>query len=730
MNSTKKNNAMKNILSAILLISLAQVTSAQVLGGGLTGTGTRMLQVNSNGELTPLASGTSSQILFGNSIWGSLPVDLWTPSGSNIFFNTGYVGIGNTNPQYPLDVTGNARITGTLTAGGISATSSNLDITTPAIFTNSVTLLGDLSVNGTATLNQINITQSVSTPVLVTNHIHSPDTNGIHIGDSSMIFNSYPTGNPAYDNMRAGSTKLSLGTGAKAFGANSISIGSGGVTTNGPTSYAFGWNVSTATAANNAMALGSGYLGGTMVNNIPYSLAVGFNSTVPTLFVGGGNGLSNSIGKVGIGTTSPEALLHVNTSRSSTVPGLIVDDANPTEGPREFGVNSDGSTAIYYNPGSVQNDILSINSQGGQNQNGDNVVSNMFRIAYLNGNTHVGIGLATFVVGVGNQTPVSAYKMFTVNGDASFANGGGSADGLSALEILSGGAVPTRRGISVTSNATGGNFNFYINSLQTNAGFHFKDGNGNVDLVTMLSTGKVGIGTANPLYKFQVNTGTDQNLQVRPNAYGSGTGILLQAANDANTVGVPMEFGASKFLFDVGNGITSPTAMFDITTTVAAAGNSLLRVKNTSLSGSSAWSQTLFEVMDNGQVFIGTIRPNTSPYNNPNVLLSVAGQMVAQEMFVIPTTAWADYVFKPNYKLMPLLEVEKYKDEHGHLNNVPSAEEIKEKGQNVGGLQVIQMEKIEEHTLYLIEMKKEIIEMKAEIKTLKKENEALKKKMK
>ncbi|MGZ3919106.1 MAG: hypothetical protein ACXVOH_03560 [Bacteroidia bacterium] len=130
---------------------------------------------------------------------------------------------------------------------------------------------------------------------------------------------------------------------------------------------------------------------------------------------------------------------------------------------------------------------------------------------------------------------------------------------------------------------------------------------------------------------------------------------------------------------------------------------------------------------DAGQVFIGLRRPG----NFPNAALTVDGQLIVSQDIWVADQAhanWADYVFKKEYKLMPLLEVEKYIKENGHLNNVPSAAEIKEKGQNLAGLQVTQMEKIEEHTLYLIEMRKEMNEMKKEIENLRKENEQLKKK--
>jgi hypothetical protein len=80
--------------------------------------------------------------------------------------------------------------------------------------------------------------------------------------------------------------------------------------------------------------------------------------------------------------------------------------------------------------------------------------------------------------------------------------------------------------------------------------------------------------------------------------------------------------------------------------------------------------------------------------------------------------AWADYVFANDYNLKPLSEVEAFIKENKHLPNVPSAEELVKDGLDLGKMQATQMAKIEELTLYLIEMKKEIETLKNENKSL------------
>lgn len=76
------------------------------------------------------------------------------------------------------------------------------------------------------------------------------------------------------------------------------------------------------------------------------------------------------------------------------------------------------------------------------------------------------------------------------------------------------------------------------------------------------------------------------------------------------------------------------------------------------------------------------------------------------------TIDWADYVFEDNYKLMPLSEVEQYTIENKHLPNVPSAETMSKDGLDIGQTSKMFMEKIEELTLYIIQLNKEIESLK------------------
>ena len=69
---------------------------------------------------------------------------------------------------------------------------------------------------------------------------------------------------------------------------------------------------------------------------------------------------------------------------------------------------------------------------------------------------------------------------------------------------------------------------------------------------------------------------------------------------------------------------------------------------------------------------------------------------------------------------MPLDALDKYIAANKHLPNVPSAKEIEANGANLGELNKIQMEKIEELTLYIIEMKKELEALRKQVEEIKK----------
>ena len=131
--------------------------------------------------------------------------------------------------------------------------------------------------------------------------------------------------------------------------------------------------------------------------------------------------------------------------------------------------------------------------------------------------------------------------------------------------------------------------------------------------------------------------------------------------------------------------------------------------------------ETLFQVDQNGGLQIdysgSDLALNISSESDGRKILQLHndGLLRAREVKV-DEKSWPDYVFKPDYDLMPLKEVKSFITENGHLPNVPSAEIVESEGVNLGETARITMEKVEELTLYTIEQQDQLDEQNKLIK--------------
>ena len=130
--------------------------------------------------------------------------------------------------------------------------------------------------------------------------------------------------------------------------------------------------------------------------------------------------------------------------------------------------------------------------------------------------------------------------------------------------------------------------------------------------------------------------------------------------------------------------------------------------------------QTRMFIHANGRIGIGT--------TSPDATLTVKGDIHAREVKVDLAGAIApDYVFAPTYDLMPLYKVSQFIRQHSHLPEVSSAKEMESEGINLKDMNLLLLKKVEELTLYVIQLEerdKEYLEM---INELKLQMEALKK---
>lgn len=120
----------------------------------------------------------------------------------------------------------------------------------------------------------------------------------------------------------------------------------------------------------------------------------------------------------------------------------------------------------------------------------------------------------------------------------------------------------------------------------------------------------------------------------------------------------------------------------------------------------SARGVSLYDNDNERYAFIG---PNHSTF----------GHKITCEEIEVKQDAWADFVFGKDYKLKTLNEVEKYITKYNHLPDMPSEKEVIENGINLGDMNALLLQKIEELTLYAIEQQKLIEELKNEVLELK-----------
>ncbi|CAG0963049.1 MAG: hypothetical protein HND27_10220 [Bacteroidetes bacterium] len=180
--------------------------------------------------------------------------------------------------------------------------------------------------------------------------------------------------------------------------------------------------------------------------------------------------------------------------------------------------------------------------------------------------------------------------------------------------------------------------------------------------------------------------------------------LFISPANGINTTG------------RVGIGTTNPSATLDINT-IGNIAPSIKLNNNLGLHADLMYYQNniLTSLIRMGKDANGTTwsfedrtKQGTDIYR-----MYIAGNGIVYIREVeVNVPAFPDYVFSDGYKLIGIKELEKFIAEHKHLPNIPSAKEVEESGSvALGKLMVKQLEKIEELTLYIIQLEKRISEL-------------------
>ncbi|MGI4823228.1 MAG: hypothetical protein ACRYFV_18615 [Janthinobacterium lividum] len=129
-----------------------------------------------------------------------------------------------------------------------------------------------------------------------------------------------------------------------------------------------------------------------------------------------------------------------------------------------------------------------------------------------------------------------------------------------------------------------------------------------------------------------------------------------------------------------------------------------------SLSDAQVIDYRRMQISPSGQVMIG----KTTPTTQTDYKLAIEGKLVAQSIYVTAPGTWADFVFAPSYKCMPLPELEAYLTANKHLPLIPAASQVEANGYNVTEMDAKLLQTIEELTLQVIRLGKEVEQLKAE----------------
>lgn len=383
-------------------------------------------------------------------------------------------------------------------------------------------------------------------------------------------------------------------------------------------------------------------------------------------------------GLMGIGTTSPSSVLHVNSA--SSLPSSSAGMAS--SGLMVSGIDGNLDLLSYDDNSTVSNNI----SFGRYNQSTGALIHKFGITSYANtGNTGSNSGdRISFSYGT-NSNIWSNTSLMVIEAGGNV--GIGTSSPSTTLHIND--TSPNSALLRLDNNGTRETLiSNYSDGTYDNAGLQFKKfsavgqfkfSNNNGDLMTILSSGNVGIGTTNPQIKLHVKTANANSEVLRLDGGTRTTSIIDYSDGTYDNAGLQFKKNSAvgQFKFSNNNG-------------------------------------DLMTILSSGNVGIGTTTTGSHK-------LAVEGSIGAREVKV-EASGWSDFVFETDYRLKSLEEVEDHIAEHGHLPDVPSEKEVTENGINLGEMDATLLQKIEELTLYVIEQNKEL-------KELKKKNEELEKRL-
>lgn len=202
--------------------------------------------------------------------------------------------------------------------------------------------------------------------------------------------------------------------------------------------------------------------------------------------------------------------------------------------------------------------------------------------------------------------------------------------------------------------------------------------------------------------------GTRSGMYNSSGRYNTAVGWYSGFSNQSGQGNVFLGFQSGRYTTGSYNVFLGYKAGFNET------GSGKLYIDNTDTS-----DPLIYGDFDNDLLSIGG-RVGIKTRNIPDsVALAVNGTFMAKEV-VITVDNFPDYVFDHNYPLMPLSEVAGYIERNGHLPEVPTAKQVEKEGMNVGEMEKLLLKKVEELTLYVIQLDERNRKLRTELEDIEK----------
>jgi hypothetical protein len=376
---------------------------------------------------------------------------------------------------------------------------------------------------------------------------------------------------------------------------------------------------------------------------------------------------------VGIGISTPSALLNV--ASTGAVPFFVQRTSGQVNGLKLYftsnpaaGINVGSGSSVFQNTG-ASSDIL-----------------------FMTTPTTYGMVIkANSTVGIGTTTPTNSLvvQSATLNDGVRITQTGTSSAALHLSNTSAGGRSWALFSTGGSSTQLAGNLSIY--DYNANADRLFIEG----------ATGNVAIGTTTPppIGKLNVHDGALRITGMVP-GFGGSTMLFGGSAATAANGEWAMTYTTTTPGYE-GMNFWRP---FGAT---GGSGNYYMFMHNNGRIGINTNNPTA-QLTVNGNVLIGD--PATVTIPNANYKLFVETGILTEKIRVAVknTGNWADYVFDPNYELNSLTELERFITSNKHLPNIPSADEVVKNGIDLGTMDAKLLEKIEELTLYVIQLNKKI----------------------